>query len=116
MLRRTQAESQINVSVAQLMQRITHCYSKMWRRGINVIPTVRVGNSSGRGLRQRPPALAGASPLGSPVQDLPGDLFQVDAAVLMGAASGNRRDPLHEVENALCGATDYAEQARRVTY
>jgi hypothetical protein len=28
----------------------------------------------------------------------------------MGLAAGERRDALHEIENALCRAADYAEQ------
>ena len=47
---------------------------------------------------------------GDALQQFPGLALQLEAGVLMGLAAGERRDALHEVENALCRAADYAEQ------
>jgi len=47
---------------------------------------------------------------GGALQQFPGLALQLKAGVLMGLAAGERRDALHEIENALCRAADYAEQ------
>ena len=47
---------------------------------------------------------------GCALQQLPGLALQLKAGVLMGLGAGERGDALHEIENALCGAADYAEQ------
>ena len=47
---------------------------------------------------------------GSALQQFPGLALQFEAGVLMGLGAGERRDALHEIEDALCRAADYAEQ------
>ena len=57
-----------------------------------------------------------AAHLCHPIEQPLGAGLQVEASVLMRLGAGDRCDALNEVEDALCGATDYAEQARRVAY
>ena len=44
-----------------------------------------------------------------PVEELLGAPFHVEAGVLLGLVAREPRNALHEVEDALCGAQDYAE-------
>lgn len=44
-----------------------------------------------------------------PVEELLGAPFHVEAGVLLGLVARKPRDALHEIEDALCRAQDYAE-------
>ena len=44
-----------------------------------------------------------------PVKELLGSPFHVEAGILLGLVARKPRDALHEVEDALCRAYDYAE-------
>ena len=47
--------------------------------------------------------------LADPVEELLGPALHVEAGILLGLVARKPRDPLHEVEDALCRAWDYAE-------
>ena len=65
-----------------------------------------------KGSARPPPmqAVALSSPASAdPVEELLGAPFHVEAGVLLGLVAREPRNALHEVEDALCGAQDYAE-------
>jgi hypothetical protein len=56
----------------------------------------------------QPVALSGPGSA-DPVEELLGAPFHVEAGILLGLVTRKPRDALHEVEDALCRAYDYAE-------
>ena len=58
--------------------------------------------------RARAVALSGPASA-DPVEKLLGAALHVEAGILLGLVARKPRDALHEVEDALCRAQDYAE-------